>query len=204
MKKCNKCNILLSFDNFYKDINTKDGYKCRCKICYQKYKNIKKINEWKKNNKNKIIEKRLNNKEYYKEYMRKYRLKDKYIEYNKEYWKWYRIKNHATRLQYSRMYFNTYIGKENNRLYASKRRKLAKLTDDWTINYKNTQSLLKKQNNKCNMCWCELNLSYWITRKIDWKHIDHIIPLSKWWRHSIDNIQWLCYKCNMSKSNKLF
>jgi 5-methylcytosine-specific restriction endonuclease McrA len=33
-------------------------------------------------------------------------------------------------------------------------------------------------------------------------HIDHIIPLSKWWPHSIWNIQILCPFCNMSKYNK--
>lgn len=34
------------------------------------------------------------------------------------------------------------------------------------------------------------------------RHIDHIVPLSKGGRHEQDNLQLLCYRCNLSKGSK--
>jgi len=53
---------------------------------------------------------------------------------------------------------------------------------------------IKKQNYNCNHCGINLNNVK--------KHLDHIIPLSKWWKHKIDNVQYLCMHCNCSKWNK--
>ncbi len=44
---------------------------------------------------------------------------------------------------------------------------------------------------KCQICWT--------TEKIT---IDHIIPLSKWWMNTIDNLQPLCQSCNSRKGNR--
>lgn len=70
MKKCQKCLLLLSDDNFYKGKN-KDGLTSYCKSCFkssQKYRPDY-YREWSKKNKDKL-------KEYYKKYYQKN--KDKY------------------------------------------------------------------------------------------------------------------------------
>jgi len=205
MKQCTKCKKILPLDLYYKDRTTKDWYKFRCKECSEKYKNKYIYKEWVKNNRDrvKISVDKYNNKPSRKEYMKSYHNKHYNKENRAEYWKIYKKNNYERIAIKNYKYSKTINWKERHRINQIKRRKLARLTDDWTININSITILLQKQNNKCNICWCKLSLSYWITRIIDWKHIDHIVPLSKWWRHSIDNIQWLCYKCNLSKSNKL-
>lgn len=86
--------------------------------------------------------------------------------------------------------------KEIYRLARSKRRKLVNWTCDKTINYDSTQSILIEQYYKCNYCWKDIS-------EHKSRHIDHILPLSKWWIHTIKNIQWLCCKCNLKKSNNI-
>lgn len=93
-------------------------------------------------------------------------------------------------------YYSSNIPKELGRLKRAKRRALINNTSDDTINIISTNNLLHLQNYKCNYCKIDI-----IDRKT--RHLDHIIPLSKWWIHTINNIQWLCCKCNLEKSNKL-
>lgn len=40
MKKCSKCKLLKSLDNFAKDSHYKDGYYCWCRQCRNKYKTV--------------------------------------------------------------------------------------------------------------------------------------------------------------------
>ena len=82
------------------------------------------------------------------------------------------------------------------RLYESKRRALKLSTSDWTINIEATTELLDKQWWVCNYCGIDI-----IDRTS--RHLDHIYPLSKWGTHSIDNVQWLCCKCNLIKSDNI-
>jgi hypothetical protein len=55
------------------------------------------------------------------------------------------------------------------------------------------QEVWIRDKGRCVKCWATTNL-----------HFDHILPYSKWW-NSMDanNIQILCAKCNLSKSNKI-
>jgi rubrerythrin len=85
---------------------------------------------------------------------------------------------------------------EQVRIISANRRWKIKSTSDWTINIKATQELLENQGWVCNLCWVD------ITDRNS-RHLDHIIPISKGWPHSIDNVQWLCASCNLSKSDKL-
>jgi len=50
----------------------------------------------------------------------------------------------------------------------------------------------KRDNGKCVLCGSTENL-----------HFDHIIPVSKGGSNSVDNIQILCSKCNLKKSDKI-
>lgn len=52
--------------------------------------------------------------------------------------------------------------------------------------------LIEKQAFKCAECKC----------KISEYHIDHIMPISLGGKNTEDNLQILCPKCNLSKSNK--
>lgn len=65
---------------------------------------------------------------------------------------------------------------------------------NWDVTYEQLQQKLISQDMKCVYCWCDLSLVQ--------KHLDHIVPLSKWWTHEIWNLHWTCSICNLSKNNK--
>jgi len=83
--------------------------------------------------------------------------------------------------------------KLKHRIYQSKRVALLNSTDDGTITRESIENMLIEQNHKCNKCGIEL----------DKYHIDHIIPPKKGGRHTISNIQLLCPKCNILKSDTI-
>lgn len=60
------------------------------------------------------------------------------------------------------------------------------------ISRKFIKNLLDNQSGKCAECKC----------KVSKYHVDHIMPISLGGENSEDNLQILCPKCNMSKSNK--
>ena len=78
------------------------------------------------------------------------------------------------------------------------------------ISLQDRYEVLKRQKWKCNQCGC--NLKYKKTSNWEGKvaHIDHIHPFSKkdsysngaWNINETSNLQALCPKCNLSKSNK--
>lgn len=105
MKKCNKCELNLTFDNFHKQKVSKDGYRSTCKSCRKtsdriyiannKEKVKDAINKWRSENVDKIKEERkkyytinkskiqlyqkkwkLENKESFNDYTKKKRLND--------------------------------------------------------------------------------------------------------------------------------
>jgi len=50
----------------------------------------------------------------------------------------------------------------------------------------------KRDGGRCIKCGSSVNL-----------HFDHIIPFSKGGSNTVENIQILCSKCNIGKSNKI-
>jgi len=97
--------------------------------------------------------------------------------------------------QKNKKYLNSNKGKlyKKNKNQRYRSRKL--WTDDWSITTKYINELFAKQKWLCIICNIELiNIEY---------HLDHIYPLSKWWEHTKNNIQFLCRKCNILKSNKV-
>lgn len=61
------------------------------------------------------------------------------------------------------------------------------------IDSNDLKNIWKKQQGKCAICNSELNKNSF--------HIDHIIPISKKGTTKIDNLQFLCEKCNRGKFN---
>jgi len=53
------------------------------------------------------------------------------------------------------------------------------------------KKILIKEESRCNYCLSDKNLT-----------IDHIIPISKGGKNSLDNVQVLCSTCNIKKNNK--
>ncbi len=83
--------------------------------------------------------------------------------------------------------------KLKHRLHQSRRRALINTTDDGTVTKENIEKMLIEQNYRCNECG----------KKLDKYHIDHKTPPKWGGRHSIKNIQLLCPKCNILKSDHL-
>lgn len=86
------------------------------------------------------------------------------------------------------------------------KRKIYNKIEDWTINYWSLKDIYENQYHKCKLCWIDLQnirLIYHNWKNVSWKHLDHIIPLSKWWKHTIYNVQYLCWKCNIHKHAKM-
>ena len=191
-KKCKCCWIVLQIEEFSKDKYAKDSHKSKCKRCCSIINK-----EWRVLNKevvnNKARENYCNNREKNIEYSRIYKEKNKerVLEYRKEYTKKYNQRENV-KLRY--------------RITSSLRRKIIRETWDWSVSVESVISTLEKQLYKCNICWIDLKtikleLANW--KIIDWKHIDHIVPLSKGWTHTIWNIQWLCWMCNLKKWDRL-
>ena len=68
-------------------------------------------------------------------------------------------------------------------------------THDWSVDTKSLQDLCNKQKNKCAICNTNL------TRNVKWQvELDHIIPISRWGTHIIDNVQRTCKTCNRKKN----
>lgn len=189
MKVCKKCLVNKPYKDFWKHSISKDWLRNICKECRKKewslyYKNNKeKRKDYYKNNKEKILNKNRewheNNKDKHKNLMKKWE------ENNKE-----------KRKEIKKKFNQTSKWKISNRLKCAKRRKRKIWWDlPSNISYKYIEYLLKEQNYKCAISWqCLIK---------NWYHIDHIIPLSKWWLHSIENIQLLAPKINISKWNKI-
>lgn len=91
-------------------------------------------------------------------------------------------------------YRTTDNAKEYYRLYNANKRAKKRTLSDGTITLSALSIILVQQGWKCNICNLDIK-----ERKS--RHLDHIYPISKWWMHSINNVQWLCCKCNLQKSN---
>jgi len=89
-------------------------------------------------------------------------------------------------------YRTTYKWSEGRRLERSRERAKAYNVIIEDIGIKAIEKLLMKQSFECAECWKDLS-------DRNKRHLNHIKPLAKWWIHWIDNLQWLCIKCNLEK-----
>ncbi len=53
---------------------------------------------------------------------------------------------------------------------------------------------------KCQLCGCDVD-ELGLTTKDNYANLDHIIPLAKFGQHTLPNVQTLCRKCNILKSD---
>lgn len=108
-------------------------------------------------------------------------------EINKKHREYY-INNRSNILERLRNY-------HNNNPHIAKAKKARRRTriwvDDWTITREWLDNIYSHQLWKCVYCNSELSGVKC--------HLDHIFPLSRWWLHTINNVQWLCSNCNLSK-----
>jgi len=55
---------------------------------------------------------------------------------------------------------------------------------------------------KCQLCGCDVD-ELGDTNKDNYANLDHVIPLAKGGHHILSNVQTLCRKCNIIKSDKM-
>lgn len=196
MQECTKCWTLKPFSEFQKRKSSKTWYRKDCKECCKLRKAqyyLEKKDYFKEKHKAYYLDNKeeLNaiNREYYKIH------KDVIKEKRQKYFEEYRIKNKDSCNERVRKYRKTERWKQLNVLKEGKRRALKKSSEDWTINIESVTELFNIQWWACRICGKD------ITTKN--RHLDHIIPISKWGSHSIGNVQWLCVTCNLRKGAKL-
>lgn len=98
----------------------------------------------------------------------------------------------------NKRYLQSEAGKISSASRKGKRRSKINSSDDGTINSESLTALKDKQENKCY--YCKSDLDFTIPRSV---HLDHVIPLSKNGKHTLDNVVWSCQTCNLTKSDKL-
>ena len=182
----------LDIKEFWKQSRYPDWLRKRCRKCeaeyYQQTKNNLSIRE----------SKRRADRKYYsthKEYRN--RISNERHRNNKEY---ANSKNRDRYVANKDYVLNVYvkINLDRYRLHSAKRRALKVTQWDWTITKNSIDELYTKQNHLCAICWCDLDIL-----PSNKRHLDHIYPISKWWLHSLDNLQWTCQRCNCSKWAKI-
>lgn len=215
LKQCSQCEMLLDVSLFYSDTRTYDGLRPSCKDClgsvnkawrdknpeylraysaaYRLHnkdaicrmnrawraKNLesarRKSREWIRDNPDKANRAR---REWASRNPDKLRLK------NRE----YRARNIEAMREKSRAYWRN--NPEARR--ANRRNRRARLrAAGGHVSAAEWQSILDRFNGKCAKCGASENI-----------HMDHVVPLAKGGRHSIDNVQPLCQTCNLRKHTK--
>ena len=204
MKVCKTCGIEKEIDEFCKDSKTTDGYFYKCKECqsihYKKYyeenKEKEKIRYKKYYEENKEKES-IRQKKYYEENKEKKSIRQKkYYEENKEkikkYNKNYNEEHKAEKKEYQKKYSKTLKGREVIRFRRHKKRIAYENTDitvEWLIQQ-------KKENEFCELCGTKMNNTNYHSAQA---HLDHIIPLNIGGKHIMENVRFICAKCNQSR-----
>lgn len=139
-----------------------------------------------------------------KTYYAKHR--EKLLEKKKPYQKDYRNKNRdkinnqkcdhysKNKKQIRERQKNYYLNNKDAYVVGSNNRRARKIGNGGSHTYGQAKNLLANQNYKCINCDCCL--------KKNKKHLDHIMPLCLGGTSNIDNMQWLCSACNLSKKDK--
>jgi len=207
MKKCRKCEVVKSLDEFHRRNNRKSGCASKCKKCAQQYyeanreKLLEYTKQWAKDNKEKKAE-----------YNRQYRQdnKEKKAEYNRQ----YNQEHKAERNEYRRNRYN------NEPAYALRMNVSNLIGHALKRNDGNKQGESMEQYLPYTIEQLKEHLESQFEPWMNWDnqgewHIDHIYPQSKlpydsmthpnflkcW---ALENLQPLEAKENISKGNRLY
>lgn len=106
-----------------------------------------------------------------------------------------------------------------NKMYCSKRckdivcrgrreKRLKKAESDGTVKIK---TVYERDHGVCYICGCKCNFNDWSLSKIGrwtpgsaYPTMDHVVPISKGGKDTLNNVRLACWKCNMSKGIKNF
>lgn len=200
-KKCTKCGIEKTIDEFYKDKKSKDGRKTDCKKC-----RLISVKKWVKDNPDKAKKNKSNWYQKNRERLRKedamhYKENAEKIKENVRIWsennkerknrttdRWHKM--HPERGRASR---NKWEKLNPDKIAITKRnRYLREINsgDIWT-----PEQETELINDYCNRCaYCG--------KYLDHPTIDHVIPLFSGGNNSMENIVPACTSCNSSKGKK--
>lgn len=210
-KKCCKCKLMQSLDNFGNLKSSADGLKYDCKTCRKKYN--QETREMKKE-KNKIYYEE--NKEHILIHSKKYNElnKENILIQRKEYRNRPEIKEHV---------------KQKNKEYLETRKEKIKIRRKTDLNFKISEILRSKFNREikrnrysnflgCDIIFLKKWLEYRFNDNMNWENmgkvwqVDHILPISKFNFTNQNDIK-ICYHWtnlqpleshhNMSKSNNI-
>lgn len=199
-KYCQSCNMVKSVNEFNKCRSRPTGLQPQCAICGRIA-----TAKWQANNREHrraYAEKwREQNPDYHSQWYLKNkedvtRKQKEWVENNpkknrKRQQRWYRD-NKKKRLDYGREW------RRNNPEKAkvvSNRRRARQLQAEGSHTSEELKSLWKQQGGRCVYCGCKLTTKY--------RHLDHVIPLSRGGTNWISNLAWACPSCNSAKGNKL-
>jgi 5-methylcytosine-specific restriction endonuclease McrA len=176
-KLCIKCEEIKPLDAFGSDKSRPDGKTVYCKACH-----VEKSSAWQKEHRDK-------QNEVQRRWLKNNR--EKHLEYNREYnKKWIsanRAKANAMRAAWKLLHLDQVNAWHQNRRAKIKGNGGKITAQEW-------QALTKKYNYTCLCCK---------RREPEIKLVrDHVLPLDKGGKNTIDNIQPLCVSCNCKKHTK--
>lgn len=91
---------------------------------------------------------------------------------------------------------NAFINAMNGTVIDDKEFKENVTENPRSINYRMRFKVMQRDNFKCCICGASPSLQPGVTL-----HIDHIIPCAKGGKATMENLQTLCSKCNLGKSD---
>lgn len=214
MKACKKCGIEKPESDFHPHGSTRDRLRPACKKCtVSQNKNwakknperyAKGISDWWKANPEKLAVKTRRRAEsgYFKEYAASHKeqvnaRRAAWYENNKERLLPIREKWMAENKEKMRAYYSQWR-KDNPHLIRkyNHARRAANISAPGNYTSGEAFAILMAQDHKCANPYCGDDL------KIVEKHLDHRVPLANGGSNSIENLQWLCAPCNLSKGSK--